>query len=417
MKSLPAFCLFLLLLCAGSALAQETRIAAIVNDDVVSLNDLNERITLVIRSANIPDTPENRQRVSSQVLRSLIDERLEMQEAKRLGVAATKEEINQALTRIEQQNNIPKGGLDAFLAKEGIARASLVSQVTASLTWAKVVRNRLSQDVTISDEEVDEVLAHLKDTADVPQDRVSEIYLAIDNPTQEPEVKQLADRLIQQIRSGVRFDAVARQFSQSPTAAVGGDLGWVTESQLLPELGDALKKMNPGEMSYPLHAGGGYYILYLVERRTLGKPNPDNTVLSLVEVVLPLPSGASPDQQQKVMQHAQQISSEVKSCGELAKIGRDEAPQTSRELPDVKAGELPQPLRQTVLALDVAQASKPLPTPGGVVVAMVCQKQKPQGGLPTREEIADSLARERLDALARRYLRDLRRGAYVDIRG
>lgn len=417
MKSLPAFCLFLLLLCAGSALAQETRIAAIVNDDVVSLNDLNERITLVIRSANIPDTPENRQRVSSQVLRSLIDERLEMQEAKRLGVAATKEEINQALTRIEQQNNIPKGGLDAFLAKEGIARASLVSQVTASLTWAKVVRNRLSQDVTISDEEVDEVLAHLKDTADVPQDRVSEIYLAIDNPTQEPEVKQLADRLIQQIRSGVRFDAVARQFSQSPTAAVGGDLGWVTESQLLPELGDALKKMNPGEMSYPLHAGGGYYILYLVERRTLGKPNPDNTVLSLVEVVLPLPSGASPDQQHKVMQHAQQISSEVKSCGELAKIGRDEAPQTSRELPDVKAGELPQPLRQTVLALDVAQASKPLPTPGGVVVAMVCQKQKPQGGLPTREEIADSLARERLDALARRYLRDLRRGAYVDIRG
>jgi len=417
MKSFPAFCLFLLLLCAGSALAQETRIAAIVNDDVVSLNDLNERVTLVIRSAGIADTPENRQRVSSQVLRSLIDERLEMQEAKRLGVAATKDEVNQALARIEQQNNIPKGGLDAFLAKEGIARASLVDQVMASLTWAKVVRNRLSQDVTISDEEVDEVLAHLKDTADVPQDRVAEIYLAIDNPTQETEVKQLADRLIQQIRSGVRFDAVARQFSQSPTAAVGGDLGWVTESQLLPELGDALKKMNPGEMSYPLHAGGGYYILYLVERRTLGKPNPDNTVLSLVEVVLPLPSGASPGQQQQVMQHAQQISSEVRSCGELAKVGRDEAPQTSRELPDVKAGELPQPLRQTVLALDVAQASKPLPTPGGVVVAMVCQKQKPQGGLPTREEIADSLARERLDALARRYLRDLRRGAYVDIRG
>jgi peptidyl-prolyl cis-trans isomerase SurA len=417
MKSFPAFCLFLLLLCAGSALAQETRIAAIVNDDVVSLNDLNERVTLVIRSAGIADTPENRQRVSSQVLRSLIDERLEMQEAKRLGVAATKEEVNQALARIEQQNNIPKGGLDAFLTKAGIARASLVDQVTASLTWAKVVRNRLSRDVTISDEEVDEVLARLKDTADVPQDRVSEIYLAVDNPTQEPEVKQLADRLIQQIRSGVRFNAVARQFSQSPTAAVGGDLGWVTESQLLPELGDALKKMNPGEMSYPLHAGGGYYILYLVDRRTLGKPDPDNTVLSLVEVVLPLPNGASPDQQQRVMQQAQQISSTVKSCGELAKVGRDEAPQTSRELPDVKAGELPQPLRQTVLALDIAQASKPLPMPGGVVIAMVCQKQKPSGGLPTREEISDSLARQRLDALARRYLRDLRRGAYVDIRG
>ena len=417
MRSVPAFCLCLFLLVAGSAVAQETRIAAIVNDDVVSLNDLNERITLVMRSAGMADTQQNRDRVSSQVLRSLIDERLEMQEAKRLGVAATKEEVNQALARIEQQNNIPKGGLDAFLTKAGIARASLVDQVTASLTWAKLVRNRLSQEVTISDEEVNEVLARLKETADVPQDRVSEIYLAIDNPTQEPEVKQLADKLIEQIRSGVRFDAVARQFSQSPTAAVGGDLGWITENQLLPELGDALKKMNPGEMSYPLHAGGGFYILYLVDRRTMGKPNPDNTVLSLVEVVLPLANGAPPEQQQRVLQHAQQIAGEVKSCGELAKIGRDEAPQTSRELPDVKAGELPQPLRQAVLALGIAEPSKPLPMPGGIGVAMVCQRQNPTGGLPTREEVADSLSRERLDALARRYLRDLRRGAYVDIRG
>lgn len=417
MKSIPAFCLFLVLLCSGSALAQVTRIAAIVNDDVVSLNDLNERITLVTRSAGMPDTPQNRDRVSSQVLRSLIDERLEMQEAKRLSISVSKKEIDQALARIEQQNNMPKGGLDTVLAKQGISRASLVDQVTASLTWAKVVRSRLSQDVTISDEEVNEVLARLKDTADVPQDRVAEIFLAIDNPTQEPEVKQLADRLIEQIRSGIKFDAVARQFSQSPTAAVGGDLGWVTESQLLPELGDALKKMNPGEMSYPLHAGGGYYILYLVDRRTMGKPNPDDTVLTLVEAVLPLPSDASPDQQQRVLQHAQQIAGRVKSCGELAKIGRDEAPQTSRELPDVKAGELPPALRQTVLGLGIAEASKPLPMPGGIGVVMVCQKKDPPGGLPSREEVADSLARERLDALARRYLRDLRRGAYVDIRG
>jgi peptidyl-prolyl cis-trans isomerase SurA len=417
MRSIPALCLYVFLLCVGSAVAQETRIAAVVNDEIVSLNDLDARMTLVMRSAGIPDTPENRQRISSRVLRSLIDERLEMQEAKRLDVKVSKAEIDQALARLEQQNNIAKGGLDAFLSKQGIPLASLLDQVTASLTWAKLVRYRLSQDVTISDEEVNEALARLKENANVPQNRVSEIFLAVDNPTQEPEVKRLADKLIEQIRGGVRFDAVARQFSQSPTAAVGGDLGWLTADQLLPELGDALKKMNPGEMSYPLRAGGGYYILYLVDRRTLGAPNPADTLLSLVEVVLPLQSGAPPDEQRRIMAQAQQISGEVKSCGELAKIGRDQAPQTSREIADVKAGELPPAVRQAVLGLGIAAASKPLPLPDGIGVVMVCQKKDPPGGLPTRDEIADSLARERLDALARRYLGDLRRGAYVDIRG
>lgn len=417
MRSIAALCLYLLLLCTGGALAQETRIAAIVNDDVVSLNDLSARITLVMRSAGMADTPQSRDRISSQVLRSLIDERLQMQEAKRLNVTVSKEEIDQALARIEQQNNMPKGSLDEFLAKQGISRATLIDQVTASLEWSKLVRNRLSQEVTISDEEVDDALARLKENANVPQNRISEIFLAIDNPTQEPQVKQLADRLIEQIRSGVRFDAVARQFSQSPTAAVGGDLGWVTTSQLLPELSEAVKKMNPGEMSYPLHAGGGYYILYLVDRRTLGAPNPNDTLLSMVEVVLPVQNNAPQDEQQRALQRAQQIASQAKSCGELAKIGRDEAPQTSRQIAEVKAGELPPAVRQGVLSLGIAEASKPLPFPGGVGVVMVCEKKNPPGGLPSRDEIADSLARERLDALARRYLRDLRRGAYVDIRG
>ena len=233
----PILTIFLpLLVLASSALAQEAKVAAIVNDDVVSAEDLANRVTLLVRSSRMQDTGENRKRITPQVLRALIDERLQMQEAKRLNVSVSKQEIADAFTRIEVQNNMPKGGLDEYLAKAGVSRASLVDQLTANIAWAKLVRNRLSQDVNISDEQVTEALNHMKETADIPQSRVSEIFLVIDNPRQEAEMKQLADRLIDQIRSGVKFDALARQFSQSPTAAVGGDLGWVTPSQLLPQL-------------------------------------------------------------------------------------------------------------------------------------------------------------------------------------
>lgn len=415
MKLLLALCLSLLV--ATAAFAQETRIAAIVNDDVVSFNDLSNRLTLVMRSSGLQDTPETRQRISSQVLRGLIDERLQMQEAKRLNVTVPQDEIDQALGRIEQQNNMPKGSLDKFLADSGVPKSSLVDQITAAISWSKLVRNRLMQDVSVSDEQINEEMARLKESANVPQSRIAEIFLAIDNPTQEPEVKRLADRLIEQIQSGVKFDAVARQFSQSPTAAVGGDLGWVTASELAPELDESLQKMKPGEMSYPIRSGGGYYLLYLVDRRVLGQANPNDTELSMVEVVLPLAATVSAEEQQRVTAAAEQISTSAKSCGELAKMGRDKAPETSREVPSIKAGELSPEIRQAVLPLGIAEASKPLKLPNGVGVVMVCQRKDPPGGLPTRDEVTDSLGRQRLDTLARRYLRDLRRSAYVDIRG
>jgi peptidyl-prolyl cis-trans isomerase SurA len=416
MRRLLALAL-LLLFSGGGAVAQETRIAAIVNDDVVSLSDLSNRVVLIMRSSGLEESQQNRDRISSQVLRGLIDERLQLQEAKRLNITVSQEEIDGALSRIEQNNNMQKGALDQFLSQSGIPRAALIEQLTAALSWSKVVRNRLTQEVTISEEEINEAVVRLKETADQPQNRVSEIFLAIDNPNQEAEVKQLADRLIEQIRSGIKFDAIARQFSQSPTAAVGGDLGWVTPGQLQTELGDAVSKMNPGEMSYPIRTGGGYYLLYLIDRKVVGQPDPAETQLSLVEVTLPLQPTASSDEQQRLLAQAQQISDSAKSCGELAKIGRERAPQSSREIPDIKAGELPAGVRQAALGLAVAEASKPLPLPGGIGVIMVCQRKEPQGGLPTRDEISDSLARERLDTLARRYLRDLRRGAFVDIRG
>ena len=413
----PILALCFLLLLAGAAAAQETRIAAIVNDEVISLNDLGNRLQLVMRSSGIEDTPPNRTRISTQVLRSLIDEKLQMQEAKRLNITVTPEELEQAFGRIEQQNNMAKGALDNFLKESGIPRSTLTDQLSASIAWGKLVRNRLMQDVTISDEEVTEALNQIKQEADVPQDRVSEIFLAVDNPSQDEDAKRLADRLIDQIRGGANFAAVAQQFSQSPSAAVGGDIGWVTSNQLSPEIGSAIDKMKPGEMSYPIRTPGGYYLLYLRERRKLGQPNPDDTVLSLVEVAFGLSATATAEEQQQLTAEAQQVSQSAKSCGELAKLGRDNAPQSTREIPSIKAGELPAQVREVALTLSVAEASKPIAIPGGLGVIMVCERKDPPGGLPTRDELTEQLGRVRLDALARRYLRDLRRGAYVDIRG
>lgn len=418
MRLLLSLVLLACLAVAGAQAQEENRIAAVVNSDIITMDDLAARVALVLASSNIPDTPENRQRLQPRILHQMIDEKLEVGEARRLNVTVSQDEIDNAIAGIEQRNKMPKGGLDAYLKRVGIPKSALTGQLTAEIAWSKVVRDRFSQDVSVSDEEVNEALAQIKEAVGQPQSHVAEIYLAIDNPSQTADVEHLANQLIQQIGAGANFSAVAQQFSQSPSSAVGGDIGWVTPNQLPPLLGEALGKMKPGEMSYPLKTPSGYYILYMMDRRTLGQVNPDDIRLSLTQVVFPLPPMASAAQQQHVMAEAQQASDKAKSCGELAKIGHDHNPPLVTQSGDVTAAQLPPEIRPKVLQLKLAEASKPIPlnNSSGIGVFMVCARQEPKTGMPTRDEVEENLARERLDALARRYLLDLRRSAYVDIR-
>ena len=414
MKWIVAF--LLVLVGALAASAQESRITAVVNSDIITLGDLNARLKLVMSSSNMQDTPENRQRLSAQVLRTLIDEKIELQEAKRLGASASKEEVDASIASIEQRNGMPKGALDAYFEQRGIPRSTLVDQITASIAFGKVVRNRIAQDITVSEDEVNEAMKRLQADIGKPQSRVAEIFLSVDNPSQEDEVKRLADRLIDQIRGGANFSAVAQQFSQSPSAAVGGDIGWIFPSELSARLAEALAKMNPGQMSYPVRTPAGFYVLYLMDRRTVGTADPSQIMLTLDEVVFAVPANAPAAERQRVESEAEQISATAKNCDDMAKIGQERAPQLSRRVPDLKASELPAALRQQILALKVSEASKPIAFPGGIGVVMVCERHDP-AAMPSREDVSETIARERYDTLARRYLRDLRRGAYVDIRG
>ncbi len=311
---------------------------------------------------------------------------------------------------------MPKGGLDQYLKAAGIPRSTLVDQVTAALLWSKVVEGRDSSVVSVSDAEVKDELSRINSDIGKPQSHVAEIFLAIDNPTQEPEVKQLADRLITQIRQGAAFQAVAQQFSQAPSAATGGDIGWVTPSQFGPPLDEAIAKMNPGEISYPIRTAAGYYIFYLLQRQPHGQTTVDDTQLSLVEVVFPLAPTASPQEQAHVLAQAQHVTDTAKSCADMGKIAQSEAPQLSTQTPKVRAGDLAPEVKSLVLGLKVSEPSKPVPTRGGIGVIMVCQRSDPTPALPSTDQVYEQIMHARMDQMSRRYLEDLRRSAYVNIR-
>src|SRR5579862_4695977 len=146
----------------------DMRIAAVVNDEVISVFDLESRMRLVMLSSNTPDSPDARKKIETEVLRSLVDERLELQEAKKQNVVATDDEINSALGKIEKQNNMQPGQLNEFLKSRGIDHNSLISQVKASIVWAKLVRRKAAETVEISDDEVDAAMKRIKEHSGEP---------------------------------------------------------------------------------------------------------------------------------------------------------------------------------------------------------------------------------------------------------
>ncbi|MEM7171244.1 MAG: peptidylprolyl isomerase [Pseudomonadota bacterium] len=256
--------------------AQETlRPAAIVNDEVISVLDVAMRTRLAILSSRLQDTPEARDRVARQVLRTLIDERLQLQEANRLDITISDGQIEQAFGQLAERNNMTADQLRQALQQRSILPSILNDQIRAQIAWQTVVQQRFRPSVDISPEEIDAVVTRIVAQDSGQQRRVSEIYLAVENALNEEEVRQDAQRLYQQLQAGANFGGLAREFSQSATANLGGDLGWIEEGELSAELETALSQMSPGDISPPVRTLAGFTIMNLKDVRQRTETNID----------------------------------------------------------------------------------------------------------------------------------------------
>jgi peptidyl-prolyl cis-trans isomerase SurA len=422
--SMPAFKLALFAVALAAALwlppttaqAQLGGIAAAVNDEVISFYDLEQRLGLVISSAGLKNNIETRRRLRSQVLRTLVDESLQLQEAKRLEIEVKEKDLDVAKRLIEKQNRIPEGRFADFVAARRISMDAVVNQLKAEIAWTKVVNRRLRPTIQISDEEIEEVLERYQASAGKEERHVLEIYLAVDQAGQQESVRRAAQRLVEQVRGGADFQALARQFSQGATAAQGGDIGWILEGQLSPELETALAALKPGGISSPIEAPGGFYIFVLRQKRVRGGADPLAVKVALKQIVLSLPGDAKPSVVERQQSRARDIAADISGCDDLAATARQHGVGKPGDLGELHIGELPDRFRSVVAGLAVGQASPPLRTPDGLHVLVVCSRVEPKATIPDRDTIIDRIGRRRLTMMSRRYLRDLRRDAVVEYR-
>jgi peptidyl-prolyl cis-trans isomerase SurA len=304
-----------------------------------------------------------------------------------------------------------------ILAKSGVTENTLRRQLQASIAWERLTQGRFGSSISVTQVDINQSLEQLRANADKPQFWVMEIFLGVSSPEEEESVRKTMEGFMDQMRSGKgSFPSIARQFSQSASAGSGGDIGWVTANALPENVAEAVQQMRKGSLSIPIRDVGGYYMVALRDKRIGVGVSPDQVKLTLKQVVIP----SLPDFPQQYMQmaggQAVRISQAKPSCDDAEKIGRQVETARYSDLGTKKVSELTKPFQDAIAGLQAGDVTPPVRSNVGFHVLMICDRQTEGDGLPSRKAIEDRLYSQQLSMVQRRYLRDLRRDATVEMR-
>jgi len=392
------------------------RATARVNGNIITGTDVDHRVALILSAQETQLPEEEIQRLRLQVLRNLIDETLQVQEAAAQDMEVTAEEVDAAYERFAREGRgMSVEELDAYLTSIGSSPRSIKRQIQGELAWDRLLRRNVQPFVNVSEGEVNELVERLNASRGTTEYRLGEIYLAA-NSANRDQVLANANQIIEQLRAGGSFVAYARQYSQASSAIVGGDLGWIRLEQLQqPTLEAAAAQMQPGQLVGPLEIPGGFSILLMIDQRQIGMADPRDAVLSLKQISITFPEGISQAEAEERGAAFVEAVESMNGCGDANLRAAAIGAQTV-DNDQIQVRQLPEALQNVMLQMNVGQTTPPFgDLSEGIRVLMLCGRDDPeetQG--PNTDQIMAQLEDERVNRRAQRYLRDLRRDAVIE---
>ena len=270
------------------------RIVAVVNGDVISNVDVDDRVRLFALSTGQPLNPEVLDRLRPQIRRQLVDELLELQEIQRRHIVIQDKQIAEAIRSIESRNGMQPGMLRQKLSAGGIGFRTLVDQIRTQLGWLQVVREQLGAAVEVTPAAVADRQRAMERLTGQPEYQVAEIFIQVEDPTGAADAQRFADTVITELHAGAPFAVVASQFSESQSALEGGALGWVQPNQLDPGVARVVAEMPVGAVSNPIKVPGGLVVVTLHGKREIGQDM--GTMATVHQVFLPFPTTLNPQE-------------------------------------------------------------------------------------------------------------------------
>jgi len=399
----------------GSSMPSVFKATAIVNGEIITQTDIDQRLALLAIANNTPIPTNELDRLRQQVLSNLIDETLQIQAARHEEIEITDADVDKTVARVAGNVNQTPDQMAAYLKARGSSIRSIRRQITGEIAWRRLQSKKIESTVSVGDEEVQAVIDKMNASKGAEEFRVGEIFISA-NSTNEAQASANADRVFQALQQGGSFVGYARQFSEASTAAVGGDLGWVRPEQLPEPLAQAIRQMRPGMVSRPIKVQGGFSIVAVQDIRKILTADPRNAVLSLKQVTVSFPQGTTRAQAEPIVARFAAGAQNIGGCGGAERMAGELNAEVVQS-DDVKMRDLPPALQEMILQMQVGQATRPFGSiEEGVRVLVLCGRDEVDPSAPSFDQVYAQLNEERINLRSRRYLRDLRRDAIIDFR-
>lgn len=396
--------------------------AIIVGDDIITHHDVEQRLNVALVTSGLAQTEENRRLLLPQIVQLLIDEALYRQEAKVLDIAISEQEIASALASIEQKNGLPQNSFDMFLQENNLSRESFVDQLEAQLAWKKIITRKIRPFLSVSAREVQEELEHIQSHKLQEEVYISEITLPIEDEKDHSKIQSLANQLYTELQRGVSFLKVAKQFSRSSSADNGGEIGWIASRQLAKPLRNALLTLKVGDVSAPIRTENSYTLLRLHKRRFIDiseQKNYEDSIVELKQLFIPISEFTSPANINAYLHNMQHVrTSENITCNTIDDIARTIQGGKLTKGITTSVSTLHPEIRQEVAKLDNNRPTDVIRTSLGLHIFIVCDRTFPQAPQPEANKhiVKQKLLQKKLILNTRKYLRDLRRKTFIEVR-
>ena len=395
-------------------------VSAVVNDDIISSYDLVQRMKLLILTSGLQPSQENIPQIQQEALRSLVEERLQIQELKRVekenktSIIATDKELDEQIADIVQNEyKVTPEQFYAQLQQQNVGRQTYREQVRAEMSWQQYMHGRYGSRLRIGEDQIKATMQRMTEAAAKPQYEVSEIYIDAGRVGGLQIAVQGAQQLIDQMKQGAPFPAVARQFSASATAASGGDAGWISPGEMPAQVDAVLADLRPGQLSPPIPTDEGVYIIYLRDKRAGG----GSSLVTLKQAAVIVPAEADEAAVAAAGRSLEQVRALSPTCSDLEAKAATVSGVLAGDLGEAEVSGLAPGFAEAAASTpDNTLSASPIRTQGGVHLVMVCGRRNSGGPNLTSKQVENRLYGQQLTLIAKRVMRDLRTTATIEVR-
>ena len=262
----------ILLLTTNLYAANNNRVVAFVNDDVITLYELNNRIEELtgktideLKAANEKEFLNTR----DQVLDLMIDEKLAKEKIKELKLEADKADVDDYIEYLKEENKVTQEQLLAQLKREGITYEKFREKIKDDIERRSLIDSQIRDKLVITEDDISKYYqSHKKDYEKPGKAHIASIFLVPDSPesqTQLDELKKKGEEILARLKNGEDFGALAREFSNGPGAEEGGDLGNIKLADVAPKILKVINSLKEGEVSSLIDMGNRLQIIKLIK--------------------------------------------------------------------------------------------------------------------------------------------------------